>query len=714
MNKSRYLAATIGCLLAGAAAAQSGGGAANPEASASLGEIVVTAQRREQAINEVPQPVQAVSGAELQAMGVGTLEDSIRLIPSATSGAAIGAGSTTFQIRGVAASETDGDATVGYYLDNFAFSMPGRPYAPVADFYDMQRVEVLRGPSGTLYGLGSLGGTIKVLTNDPNTEELEGSLRGSLSDTSGGDTNYSGDAMINVPIVEGRAALRGVVSYKRLGGYADIVPSGEKNGNAAKSFTGRLKLLAKPTDNLLIRLSYWRNKSEQKFSNRITFIDPPRLDQTFGEANSDYDLISGDIELDLGFATVSSSTGYIKNTVISNNGGFIPLPIGNFISLWPLVAKNFNQDLRLTSNGDGPIRYIVGVFYQDGSTKGGQSVKLPDFAIPGNVGIETNNDNKLSSKSWAVYGEVTYGALGGKLDLTVGGRYFEERRRFEQNSSLVLNELGVTIPTVGTNKAKNNTFNPRFNVAWHVNDDGLVYVEAAKGFRSGAITSQALIDAANAAIGTSFSSSSPPDTLWNYAAGLKWALADGTVNVDVAAYYFDWKNAQLELSPALQTIIAPTGDVRGRGIDAAIAWRTPLDGLTLQVSGNVNKTELKKVSTTLSTSLPWVVNGAQLPGSAKNTFAISASYDAPLGSSGYELRTNAMLTHRAKQQSIFNGAYAPSIDLLSARIGLGMGAWTATLFGDNLTNEVGPISRPGGQNVIPFPRTVGVSLEYKF
>lgn len=712
MIKSRYLAATIGCLLAGTAAAQSGG-AASQEEAASLGEVVVTAQRREQAINEVPQPVQAVSGEELQAMGVGTLEDSIRLIPSATSGAAIGAGSTTFQIRGVAASETDGDATVGYYIDNFAFSMPGRPYAPVVDFYDMQRVEVLRGPSGTLYGLGSLGGTIKVLTNDPNLTEIEGSIRGTLSDTSGGETNYSGDAMFNVPIVDGKVALRGVVSYKEIGGYADIVPTGEKNGNDAESFTGRLKLLARPNEDLTIRASVWRQKSEQDFSNRITFIDPPRLDQTFGEANSEFTLYSADIEYDLGFATLSSTTGYIKNTVISNNGGFIPLPIGNFISLWPLVAKNFNEDLRLTSNGDGPIRYIVGVFYQDGSTKGGQSVKLPDFAIPGNVGIETNNDNKLSTKSWAVYGEVTYGALDGKLDLTVGGRYFEERRKFDQNSSLVLNELGITIPTIGTNKSKSNTFNPRFNVAYHVTDDGLVYVEAAKGFRSGAITSQALIDAANAAIGTNFSASSKPDTLWNYAAGLKWELAGGAVNVDLAAYYFDWKDAQLELSPALQTIIAPAGDVKGKGIDAAIAWR-PLEGLTFQVSGNINKTELKRVPTALSTSLPWMANGRQLPGSAKNTFAISASYDAPLGSSGYELRTNAMLTHRGKQQSIFNGAYAPSLDLLSARIGIGMGAWTATLFGENLTDELGPISVPGGQNVIPFPRTVGVSLEYKF
>src|SRR5690554_4767786 len=122
--------------------------------------IVVTAQLREQNILDVPQAVQAIGATELKNSGVESLADVISMIPSATTGSTISAGSNTFQIRGVAAAETDGDSTVGFYLDNFAFSLPGRPYAPSVDFYDLERVEVLRGPSGTLYGLGSLGGTI--------------------------------------------------------------------------------------------------------------------------------------------------------------------------------------------------------------------------------------------------------------------------------------------------------------------------------------------------------------------------------------------------------------------------------------------------------------------------------------------------------------------------------------------------------------------------
>ena len=183
--------------------------AADDAAPPATSEIIVTAQRRAQAITDVPQPVQALGGAQLQNLGVQQLQDVISLVPSATIGSTISVGSNTFQIRGVAAGETDGDATIGFYLDNFAFSMPGRPYAPAADFYDLDRVEVLRGPSGTLYGLGSLGGTIKVITKDPSLDEVEGSARMSLNTTDGGKPGGGADAMINVPSSTARSHFAG-------------------------------------------------------------------------------------------------------------------------------------------------------------------------------------------------------------------------------------------------------------------------------------------------------------------------------------------------------------------------------------------------------------------------------------------------------------------------------------------------------------------------
>ncbi len=704
--------ATLACMFAAhAALAQS----APPASSETIddGTIIVTAQRREQALMSVPQAVQGLSGESLLRNGVTDIAQAISLVPSATTGATIGAGSTTYQIRAIAASETDGDPAVGYYLDNFAFTMPGRPYAPVATFYDLQRVEVLRGPSGTLYGLGSIGGTIKVLTNDPELDRTGGSVRASGNLVTGGKPGFSGDVMLNLPIINDKLALRGVLSYKRVGGYADIIPTGVRNDNPATTFTGRIKLLAKPTEDLTIRLSAWRNNTKQRWSDRITFAEPASIDQQFGEALSDYWLFSGDIEYDLGFATIQSSTGHIKNRVISNNGGFIP-GIGNFVSLWPLTTHNFNEDLRLTSNGSGPLQYIFGFFYQNGDTFGGQTVQLPDFVVaPGVNGFNTVNDrNQLFSTGWAVYGQATYSVFDRKLDLTVGGRYYQERRRFVENSQLEI--AGSVIPNQSTTRSSSSTFNPRFNVAYHAGQSGLLYVEAAKGFRSGAISSASIVGASNAVLGVNLSNISPPDTLWNYEAGMKWNLFDNTVQFELAGYYVDWPRAQIELSPALQTIVAQVGDVRGYGIEPSITWRTPLRGLTLNFNGNFNSTTIRNVAAPIVARIPQLRDGNQLPGTAKTTFNLGGSYQTPIGGNGLELRLNARYSYRSRQQSIFNGVYAPFNGIGYARASIGTDRWEAGIFTDNIGNTVGPLNRPGGQNQIVYPRTIGISLEGRF
>ena len=632
-------------------------------------EIIVTAQRREQTLTSVPQAVQGISGETLLRSGVTDIAQAISLVPSATTGATIGAGSTTYQIRAIAASETDGDPAVGYYLDNFAFTMPGRPYAPVATFYDLKRVEVLRGPSGTLYGLGSIGGTIKVLTNDPELDRNAASVRASGNLVTGGKPGYSGDVMLNLPLLTDKVALRGVITYKRTGGYADIIPTGVKNDNYATSFTGRVKLLAKPTDNLTIRLSAWRNNTKQNWSDRIT--------------------------------------------VISNTGGFMP-GIGNVTSLWPLTTHNFHEDVRLTSSGNGPLQYIVGFFYQKGDTFGGQTVQLPDFTVaPGVQGFNTVNDkNQLFSQGWAVYGEATYSMLDRKLDLTVGGRYYKEKRRFEENSQLEI--AGGVIPNRSTTRSSANTFNPRFNLAYHAPGGGLLYVEAAKGFRSGAISSASIVGASNAVLGVNLSNISPPDTLWNYEAGLKWGLFNNTVQVELAGYYVDWPRAQIELSPALQTIVAQVGDVRGHGIEPSITWRTPVRGLTLNFNGNFNSTTIHNVAAPIVAKIPQLREGNQLPGPAKTTFNLGGSYSREIGPDGLELRLNARYSYRSRQQSIFNGVYAPFNGIGYARASIGTDRWEAGIFSDNLGNTVGPLNRPGGQNQIVYPRTIGISIEGKF
>jgi len=297
------------------------------------------------------------------------------------------------------------------------------------------------------------------------------------------------------------------------------------------------------------------------------------------------------------------------------------------------------------------------------------------------------------------------------IDLTVGGRYYEEERTFTENSSITLLGAGITVPTVGVDEASNNTFNPRVNVSINPSEDLMFYGEVAKGFRSGAITSSSIIAGANGALGTNFDNSSPPDTLWNYEAGVKWGFGD--FDIAISAYYFDWQDAQIELSPTLQSIVVPIGDVRGKGIDAELSWRTPLDGLSLQASGNINSTEIEEVIPEVGAALPWLSEGNQLPGTAKRTFTLSANYVAPIGG-GWDLMANGRYSYRSRQQSVFDGVFAPWFGLGFARLAVEKDGLEIGLFSDNIGNSQRPITRPGGQNQVPYPRTFGVSVEKRF
>ena len=393
-------------------------------------------------------------------------------------------------------------------------------------------------------------------------------------------------------------------------------------------------------------------------------------------------------------------------------GGFIP-GIGNFSSLWPLESENFNEDIRLTSKSEGAWSWIVGAFYQDGETFGGQDVLLPDFGFN-----SINASNLLSSESWAIYGEASRTSEDEKWVLTIGGRYYEEKRSFNENSSVeLLTPLtGAPDPivtnTVGTDSATNDTFNPRLNVAYYPSEDSMLYFEAAKGFRSGSITSTAIMTASNATLGgTNYDNASEPDTLWNYTIGGKWNL--GSVSIDLAAFFYDWGDAQVEISPALQTIVIPVADIEGRGIDLTVAWDTPIDGLSLYFSGNTNEVELDNVDEAIVTKLPFMSDGSQLPGTAKSTYSVRANLIRPLNND-MTLNANALFVQRDSVQSVFDGRIAPSIELLNANIGISKDNWKFGLFGRNLTEEEGPMSMVGGQHSIPFPRTIGLSLETNF
>lgn len=692
------------------------------------GEIVVTAQRREQKLSDVPQPVQALGGDLLAQTGITQLENTIQLVPGASSAAKISAGSQILQIRGVVAGETSGDATIGYYLDSIPFSLAGLPYAPSSGVYDVERIEVLRGPSGTLYGLGSLGGTIKVLTRAPNLSDMEASVRAIGSVTSGGKPGGSLDAMVNLPVVQDKVAVRGVVGYQKIGGFADVPARGTKNANDAQIYTARVKLLVQPTDDLKLGFAYWRNNTKANYTSRLDSLHPLAIADTGpGETPSDYSLFSGDVEYDAGPFTLSSTTALVRNFIGLVGRGLLPT-LGDYATTLPLRSRTFSEDMRITSNPESSFNYIAGFYYQSGRTRGGQDLILP------NAGVQLFNDNITKDKSFAIYGELSKSFFDRALDVTLGGRYFEIRRTLDQNNRTVLftpivppatlPELSTEItppgvyldlPVTETVKGKGSSFNPHINVAYHPSDDVMLYADVAKGFRAGVIQPTSALLAIRAATGGPLLDNAlDPDTLWNYEVGTKISVFDRSLQLELSAYTFDWKDAQIEVSPVGSANTIPIGDVRGRGLDLTIQWRTPLTGLNLAAAGNINSTKLKGIDRGVAALAPFLATGAQLPGVPKNTASIIASYATPVGQGDWELRLNGRYSHRGRQQSLFDGSYAPSVDLLAFRIGVGNGRFDAALFVENATNTVGPMSKNGDRFVVPYPRQFGISIEAKF
>ncbi|MEZ5572783.1 MAG: TonB-dependent receptor plug domain-containing protein [Halioglobus sp.] len=183
-----------------------------------LEEVVVTAQRREQLISEVPLSMQAFTPAVLESVRIRDLSELINFVPGASEGNAVSVGQRYYQIRGIS-TNSQSDPTIGYYIDDAAFFIFGEPYAPVGRTFDMQRVEVLRGPQSTLYGNSSMGGTIRYITEPPGLNEFGALMRGGYSATDGGDPGYYGDAMLNVPLLQGQLGLRVTGGYEKVGGY---------------------------------------------------------------------------------------------------------------------------------------------------------------------------------------------------------------------------------------------------------------------------------------------------------------------------------------------------------------------------------------------------------------------------------------------------------------------------------------------------------------
>jgi iron complex outermembrane recepter protein len=747
---------------------------AESTASDSLQEIVVTAEKRESTVQKTPISITAIGGAELQAQGLSDFASVAQEVPG-VSFKTSGPGQTEFEMRGL--TSTGGESpTVGFYLDDAvltpaAMAQNGKTVIDPS-LFDLNRIEVLRGPQGTLYGAGSMGGTIKLVTNQPDPHAFATNVEVIGSDTTnGGSFNHTENAMLNIPLVEDVAALRLVVTDKYIDGWIDRkvlnpfpvevnnsmtrgdvanapVAQDIRHSNWEQLQAGRASLLIQPTDRLSITLGFMHQSLTQGGPNTI---DSPPLNevhyQPFDVAEPFEDkfnlyTLTGKFNFDP-FQLVSATaywdrqqnqTQDISEAMQDYIGGFFgPQASWPFSSTQTVTeagntwfglgagsiteddyTRQFSEELRLASTGDGPLQWLVGGYYSSFGATSHVFSFYPAVNDGFNADFGTTNlaDNhrKVDIDQYAAFGDVSY-LLPNHFKASLGARYYE----YHSNSVTSVSGVsanGTSNPLFGL--AQNSGVTPKLTLAYIPDDNTTIYGTASKGFRPGGPNSPIPVPPCPAAAPTQFG----PDSVWNYELGEKLRFLNSRISVDGAVYYEDWTNVQQQVAPGCGfkfTANAGKAKVYGAELEVAVVL---VPGFVL--SQNVGYTHA-----TNSTTLPaaGVVAGERLLDVPEVTAHTSLSYKQPLDN-GLNLvgrLTNSYVDSIQDITSVRNTL--PSYDLVGLRLGVETVRWSAFLFADNLTNKMALLSDTGAlsANVSIFnrvatnqPRTIGVDLNFKF
>jgi iron complex outermembrane receptor protein len=716
-------------------------------------EIVVSATRRgDVSVQNTPLAITAFSGATLEKQGIATLQDLSKVDPSLTI-QSYGASQTKVIIRGI---QSNVGATSGIYLDETPLvgAMGGNILGdgkPGLRLYDLDHVEVLKGPQGTLFGASSMSGTLRVITTKPDLNDFGGRISVGAAALKGGNNYYDGNASLNVPIIADKLALRVTGWSESGGGYVDQTVNGVllKNNNDAHVKGGRAILLFEPTDRLTITATATHQEIDvdgtQAWHTRTGPYNNPSPTIEFYRDNYNlYNLVG---EYDLGFGTVTASSSYTNQRVVNPKDstptaqGF-GLP-GSTLFVPTAVFKDWVSELRFSSKWDSPFQIVAGGYYENS-----QSVYQTNSVVAtstgtalcytysecvakglhkpgrGNSLYEFGTDTKRSVGQYAVYAQADY-TISDSLTATVGLRYFKAQiHDVITNLQTVFPDFifgRVTTPSK-TGDSRGSNDKPSFNFAlmYKATPDVSVYARAASGFRIGGVnTATSLAQQA----GVVFPGTYNPDSLWNYELGVKSYWLERKLFVDAAFYHIDWSGQQLSAqAPGAFAYTINAGKTEVNGVEVNSTFK-PMPGLSL--SGSVNYVDAK-----LASDLPADViaagtfgfDGDRVPLTPKWAMTFSAEYEADLTADvrGY---AQAGINYRGGSFTSFNNRNTyntklPAFYMINAKLGVRKDAWDLSLFGENLTDKaayLGVVESLDGIRVFsPRPRTVGVRISSTF
>lgn len=704
----------------------------------------MTATRREQSLSDVPLAVSAIAGQALERANVSSFQELVRVDPSLAIqnyGAAI----NQFIVRGI---ESDTAATTGLYFDEVPLvggspTEGGGDGSPSMRLLDLERVEVLKGPQGTLFGSGSMAGTLRFITNKPVLGQTSGAFSAALAGVKGGNRLWQGHAVANLPVGE-TLAVRLVGWNEDGGGYIEQDFGGaiKRNVNDISTVGGRVSAKWQPTSDftLLASASHQEIKVDgtQNWDLGRTYVSTAYSTEPYKD---NLDLFSLTANYDLGFGTVTAATSYSEFSFFRPKDS---TPTGQFFGL-PGVARYaqtqdfraYTGELRFASDFDGPVQIVTGAYYQNDQNRfEGAAVQADPVTgetpcntyygciASGDVSaLEYSNNLRRRVSQYAIYGQADWEIVP-NLTATAGLRYFSATvKDFGQNLQDISDWFGGVLTTpyiTQDDRQKESKTSYNFALRYEFGPETSLYGRVASGYRVGGTN-----NAQNAA--TTFGIDIPfgygSDSLWNYEVGFKTALLNRALFLDVAAYRIDWSDQQLpatDPSGAFGYVIN-AGKTRINGAEIQLRGR-PARGLNFAIGAVYTDAKL-------AADLPQAVldagviglDGDRVPRVPKLSLNASGEYEAPVTADldGY---VSGAVTYRGASPYTFQSdptnIAMPRYALLSARIGLRKGDYDLSLYGENLTNKAavsGLYSALDGDKVYsPRPRTIGVRLTGKF
>ena len=664
-----------------------------------LDEIVVTASKRAEPLREVADSVTAFSAEGLQSLGAQSLEDYIGRAPVVQFQAS-NPGISNVTIRGVGTATVfpdQGQATTGIYLNDIPLTDPGFAVSvPDVDIFDMQRVEVLRGPQGTLFGAAALGGAVNYIINPVNLEKFDAHAQLGVAKTvNSNDPGYTAKAAVNIPLIDNVFGVR-VTAIKRYDtGYLDNIGADQKDSNYRKIEDFRLNALWKinaKTD-LSFFSFYDRSLNGDGFyafpqrGNLVRDTIVPEIASFITRINS------LKLNSDLDFATLTVQAAHSRKSQDAN-ADLTPF-FGGPPTTSPSLARTHSDmvEARLTSPSNQKLEWLFGTYY------GHFDEQYPTPTYQNGVDVFFF-DVGYRSNELSEFGELTY-HFNDQWRATVGGRHYSIR--------LATNTIQGTPPDLAYDEGhqKGTGFSPKASITFEPNKDLMMYALVSKGFRMGGVNLVSPLPGFP----------TPPtygsDSLVNYEIGIRPSWFDHTLELDSAIFFIDWSDIQLRLSrPDGFAYVKNAGAAHNKGIENSLSWRP---NQSLALSANLTYLEAALAGSLDLGNGNTLLDGAVLPGASKWTSSEAATYTFSLASSPF-----VTLSHRfvSGATSDFSDTLRiGNYNLFDIRAGAHLGSKiTLTAYAENVADRRGVTAAEYfGNDLTDFyirPRTVGLQFDW--